>query len=563
MKMFVEQGPMGGDVEAGAEVGDDPIVEGEAASTEIIPQVSKQKSSFILDNIYIVAPLIFFLSLAIGIIFYMYINNWDFLLAYYFAASVLLGALYLVPAESSPYSQIFTQWYFLWGTTLLMGAIAAMANQVLANAGRVAADERERIISQLESPDIDGDGVITLSERIEFYTVKWLNIIGWRQHRAKYSVMAVAVIVYVLGILYGVYFEGWELPHAMYFSLSAMSASGTSPPTCENGDTFTCKLGPMRSLLLGTYIIIAVPVFTYTMGQFAEILVERAIRARERQLMLRPLSDSEFRFAVELQSGLRGELSPSKEVRLTLTDFVILELLRLQKISKQDLNHIKDMFEMLDVDGDGVIIQPAMETKKPFVDMEDPRFSSLSRIRNEGHFQLSPIASDSFNESEEDVYQFEKESNSTHHDSVQHDGDNSTNASYAHKYGDDTSANTGADDGDTSVTKDEDEFGGMSEGYNNLIIPLLRQIPTLDYHGSASMTRRNSMISSKSSNRMRSFSQSSTKSNMSGKSTKERLRRMTVSSTILYANNESTPLLASSKRFNSSSSVRFSPAESQ
>eukprot|EP01039_Chlorochromonas_danica_P008610 gene8610-9489_t len=253
--------------------------------------------------------------------FYMIANGWDLALSYYYAASVLLGALYLVPNEPNPYSPIFTQWYFLWGTTLIMGAIAAMANDFL----------RDQL----------------------------LEAIGWQDHRNRYIVVMLAILWYLLGILYGVYYEHWDIYHAAFFSLSAMSASGTSPPVCEEeggaagggggSPSSTCRLGNMRSFLVGTYLLFGVPIFTYTMGQFAEILVERAIRARERELLMRPLSEEEFRFAMELQG-----------------DFIILELLRLQKISQHDLDYIKDLFRILDADGDGVLIHASVETRKPF-----------------------------------------------------------------------------------------------------------------------------------------------------------------------------------------------------
>jgi hypothetical protein len=66
------------------------------------------------EDIYILSSFIFFFSLAIGIGFYMIINNWSFSLSYYFAASVLLGDMYLVPVEPNPYSPIFTLCYFVW-----------------------------------------------------------------------------------------------------------------------------------------------------------------------------------------------------------------------------------------------------------------------------------------------------------------------------------------------------------------------------------------------------------------------------------------------------------------
>lgn len=476
----------------------------------------KKKSSMFtsalhwMDNIYIIAPMIFAASLAVGIVFYMYANDWDFALAYYFAASVLLGALYLVPSEPSPYSTIFTQWYFLWGTTLIMGAIAAMANAVLANASRVAANERKRIILSME-PVPDEEYILTWYGRYMHYKEALLDAIGWTDNRTRYIVVAIAVSCYGLGVLYGVLYEGWDVNTSLFFSLSAMSASGIAPPPCDDGDAYTCRLGTTRSLLVGTYLIVAVPIFTYTMGLFAELLVERAIRSRERSLMMTPLSDSEFRFAIELQGGLKtcptlpvpgdtpcsrvNSFQPEPEIRLDLGDFIILELLRLKKISKHDLDYIRDLFDMLDADGDGVIIKPAVTTRRPFTSFDsnslDHRTQELMDSRNEMQF-LTPIRESSMEydassvkASAEDTSakifsrtpsvrtnRLERQYSRTENNVIPDDGDGDIMDSSRTNQDDDEVATLI----DELEQEEEDELGGISAGYNNLIIPVMKQL---------------------------------------------------------------------------------------
>jgi hypothetical protein len=408
-----------------------------------------------LDNLYLVAPLIFFISLIFGIVFYMVENGWNFPLAYYFASSVLIGSMYLVPSEANPNSQIFTQLYFLWGTTLLMGAIAAMANELLANAVRVAADERRRILSQLEPQDTDGDGIISWSEYLTFYCERLLNRIGWPAHRIKYIAVSIACVWFGLGVVYGICYEGWSLSTSAFFALAAMSASGSMPPACTGGvDLFTCSIGSMRALLIGSYILLGVPIFTFTMGQFAELLVERAVRVRERHLMLRPLSDHEFRFGCALQGGLRSGIgysfddddshgTMSKDVKLDLGDFVVLELLRLKKITAEDLEHMKSLFDLLDADGDGVLIRPApiavADTRKLFHDGNslDARTQVLLACRKEPF--LSPI--------QEGSHPSAKDCTESDHGSPLQDEE-----------------------------EDISDLAGISAGYNQLVIPMLTQM---------------------------------------------------------------------------------------
>lgn len=51
--------------------------------------------------------------------------------------------------------------------------------------------------------------------------------------------------------------------------------------------------------------MVGVPLFAFTLGQFAGMIVERAIREREMQIMSRPLGESEFKFALSLKRNLK------------------------------------------------------------------------------------------------------------------------------------------------------------------------------------------------------------------------------------------------------------------
>lgn len=98
------------------------------------------------NNLLFIAPAVFISSLIVSISFYMETNKWNFATSYYFSASVMLGDMYLVPSEESIESQNFTLCLFLWGTTLLTGAIGAFANELVSKAIAVAADERKKVI---------------------------------------------------------------------------------------------------------------------------------------------------------------------------------------------------------------------------------------------------------------------------------------------------------------------------------------------------------------------------------------------------------------------------------
>lgn len=393
--------------------------------------LSSQQLSSSWEDIGIIAPVILFLSLLVGVCFYTFANDWDVSLSYYFAASVLLGDMYLVPTEPNPWSSVFTLFYFLWGTTLLAGAITAAANMIVNSAMRIAAEERKRIFSATTGLGED-DGLFDEEGKkvVVGGLARLLVYFQWSKYRSKYLALFCALGWLCVGILYGICYEEWDYIHAILFAIAAVSTAGNMPPPCIGIDATRCTLGPVRSIFLGTYIIIGVPIFAYTVGQFAEILVERAIRANEMRLMCRPLTEQEFRFAYELHRGeividnssnnssaynsdssnyinppyssdneddadgnarrsryhrnrrqssvslsssspsylslrrafqrqhARSELHvpPRCDLRLNLEDFIILEMLRLQKITSHDLQYIKCLFDSLDEDGDGVIL---------------------------------------------------------------------------------------------------------------------------------------------------------------------------------------------------------------
>jgi hypothetical protein len=223
------------------------------------------------------------------------------------------------------------------GTTLLAGAVAATANSLVQNAGKVAADERKKILllynpnhrkgssasltSAKQSSSQPEEPIMTEEEqkkekeekRIEndnfqhyywkYLLYKFLNYINWFPNHSKYLAILLLSSWTAVGVAFGVFYEGWTFAYSLKWTLAAVSASAIFPPTCPPTSGGTCDLGTVRSLLVGTYIIVGVPIFAFTMGQFAYFLVENAIRINEQQLMLRPLTADEFKFAFELQKG--------------------------------------------------------------------------------------------------------------------------------------------------------------------------------------------------------------------------------------------------------------------
>lgn len=176
--------------------------------------------SLLLDDVHYLAPCILVMSMAVGTVFYSLVNGWSLSLSYYFAASVLLGDMYLVPEEVNGYSQTFTLLYFMWGTILLAGTIAVFANSLVTTVTRVASQERKRIL-KLERGTGHSQGLGS-----QLWTAVY-------QHKSKYLSVLLVLAWLGLGVVYGVGYEGWTVQHSLFFALAAISTAGCSAPLCE------------------------------------------------------------------------------------------------------------------------------------------------------------------------------------------------------------------------------------------------------------------------------------------------------------------------------------------
>ena len=50
-------------------------------------------------------------------------------------------------------------------------------------------------------------------------------------------------------------------------SLASMVGSGTAEPICEGPDPVNCDLGLFRGVFNAVYLLVGVPLFSYTLGQ--------------------------------------------------------------------------------------------------------------------------------------------------------------------------------------------------------------------------------------------------------------------------------------------------------
>mgnify|MGYP003386760050 CR=1 FL=1 len=212
--------------------------------------------------------------------------------------------------------------------------VAAAVGKLMAIAPEIAAHERHRLQEMGSPEDFDGDGRIGVADYCAYIKHNILYQIGWVDNKARYRIWLALLFWIVVGILYGLYYEEFDLADSVYFTFDTLVEMALSTPTCytKQGTLSDedCEFGVFRGIFLSLYIQIGCPLFALSVAHFAGIIIEATVRQHEKEILHTPLTEEEYQFA----SNLYGE-----DELLNLGEFTILELLRLQRVSMEDLRY--------------------------------------------------------------------------------------------------------------------------------------------------------------------------------------------------------------------------------
>eukprot|EP00981_Chlorochromonas_danica_P004543 scaffold912_cov187-Ochromonas_danica.AAC.21 len=100
-------------------------------------------------------------------------------------------------------------------------------------------------------------------------------------------------------------------------------------------------MGQFNGSMMGIFMLFGVPLYAATLSQFARIAVQKAVRARERSLLGKPIKDQDFLFAANV-------LSPEGSTTLLLGEYILLELMRLEQTDQAQIESLKKKFFELD-----------------------------------------------------------------------------------------------------------------------------------------------------------------------------------------------------------------------
>ncbi len=91
----------------------------------------------------------------------------------------------------------------------------------------------------------------------------------------------------------------------------ALATGGLEGPALDAAGTIPQR----QALFVALYCLSGIPIFAMALGQFANLLIERHIAAREQRALSMPITEDEFEFAQQLLSN-DGRIDLS-EVKLT------------------------------------------------------------------------------------------------------------------------------------------------------------------------------------------------------------------------------------------------------
>lgn len=300
-----------------------------------------EKEKSYLDNLTVVVTVLFGVSVGLASVFYSLRHKWQLSTSLFYATQAITGCMYGVPEEKDSVSQVITMVLYILGSSIVTGALSVYLTSVVDGAIKKSR-KKGLYISQTSKTD-----TVSLVDSLK-------KSIDWEDNRATIYIFTATFLWIIFGVFYGVLFEKYDFAEALYSSIAAISASGTHPPPCLMSETDTgselCQLGSIRGYFMSLYLLVGIPLFSLTLGQFSGLAVDRAVRSNEYQKMKQGLSDEEFDFACSFHAKDRYG---NKNKKISFTEFVLTELYRLKRVDSDELTEMREVFNGFDLDGDG------------------------------------------------------------------------------------------------------------------------------------------------------------------------------------------------------------------
>ncbi|CAJ1383241.1 unnamed protein product [Effrenium voratum] len=161
----------------------------------------------------------------------------------------------------------------------------------------------------------------------------YLSIAGnvFQRNQSAIITWAGWLIWIALGIIVSTSQCNWSFVEGLYFSVAALSTAGLQA-TCDGADD--------KVIFVALYCLIGVPLFGVALGRLAGVIVDRHMEKWNRKKMQERISTSEVLFAQHI-------LNHAPDSKITLSEFVQIQLLRTGAVDREMLESLKEDFQRL------------------------------------------------------------------------------------------------------------------------------------------------------------------------------------------------------------------------
>ena len=326
------------------------------------------------DNLFVVVPFIYIMTILVGCLVYRCMNAWDVPTSLFFSAQTLLGIGAGAPLENNDVSYVYSTVLLLLGQSVVTGTIIMIVKHYF-SASEEAARTRYRHVELQEMED----------EEVDMKRSMWTYIsIWWRNHHSSIISVSFFLLWMLMGASYMYIYEGFTVIKSIYFVVSSLSGCGNISPDCTDGGSYDCTLGG-RAYILTIFIVVGFPLYHVNMAMMALYFISRLLDNTVKIQILKPWTRQEFDFAHKILRPYNSnsvKLSQEKLHTLSLGDFLLMELLRLGQVDDQLLADLKELFSALDVDGNGRVSFEELQQIENAINLQEDLKANWARSRN-------------------------------------------------------------------------------------------------------------------------------------------------------------------------------------